>query len=366
MIKMQRKEDIVVVGGYGHVGHTICEILEEKYPGKVYAAGRSLEKAERFSQSTDGKVKPLQLDISKPLPPHRLDHVKLIIMCLDQTDTRFVRACFQSGTDYVDVSANGFFLSQIEKYRNEAEQHGSSAILSVGLAPGITNLLALEAERQLYKTDEVNLAIMLGLGDTHGKAAIEWTLSSLGERFEVKQQQRQVEVKSFTDRKAFNFGNYIGRRYAYRFPFSDQQTLARTLKAPTISTRFCLDSVIVTKLLAILTRTGIVGLLHKGWLNKWMTHILGQFHLGGDRFAIKVEALGSNREGKALIVELLLEGKNQSTVTAMVTAAVCQRLIDSPLPGGVYHIEQVTNLAYIQKELEEELSLETQISAINR
>lgn len=41
---MQEKEDIVVVGGYGHVGRTICEILEKKYPGKVFAAGEVLKK----------------------------------------------------------------------------------------------------------------------------------------------------------------------------------------------------------------------------------------------------------------------------------------------------------------------------------
>lgn len=64
---MLRKEDIVVVGGYDHVGRTICEILAEEYPGKVYAAGRSLKKAEQFSQSTGYKIKPLQLDIRKPL-----------------------------------------------------------------------------------------------------------------------------------------------------------------------------------------------------------------------------------------------------------------------------------------------------------
>ncbi|WP_161487845.1 hypothetical protein [Paenibacillus glacialis] len=54
----------------------------------------------------------------------------------------------------------------------------------MGLAPGITNLLAREAERQLCMTEEIEIAVMLGLGDAHGKAEIEWTVSSLGARFE--------------------------------------------------------------------------------------------------------------------------------------------------------------------------------------
>ena len=364
-MKMLKKEDIVVVGGYGHVGRTICQILEVKYPGKVFAAGRSLEKAEQFSRSTGGKIQPIQLDIHKPLPSKMLDRVKLIVMCLDQTDTDFVRSCFRSGTHYVDVSANGSFLFQIEKYRQEAEKHGSSAILSVGLAPGITNLLALEAEKQLEQTEEIEMAIMLGLGDAHGKAAIEWTVNSLGAKFEVKQDNRPVEVESFTDRKTYHFGNGKGNRYAYRFPFSDQQTLSRTLKASSISTRFCLDSVMVTKILAITKKTGVARLLQIGWLNWSIVRIMERLHFGGDGFTIKVEARGMNGERKPQRVDFLVQGKNQSIVTAKVTAAVSKLLYESPFPGGVYHIEQMTDIAYIQKELGSALSLKTTVSEYN-
>jgi saccharopine dehydrogenase-like NADP-dependent oxidoreductase len=362
---MQEKEDIVVVGGYGHVGRTICEILEKKYPGKVFAAGRSLEKAERFSQSTHVKVKPLQLDINKPLPAHLLDRVKLVIMCLDQTNTDFVKVCFRSGTHYVDVSASGSFLSQIETYSDLAAQHGSSAVLSVGLAPGITNLMALEAERQMEQTEEIEIAIMLGLGDSHGKAAIEWTVNSLGETFEVKQNNRLVEVESFTDRKSYHFGDDLKSHYAYRFPFSDQQTLARTLKASSISTRFCLDSAIVTKILALAKITRAVRLLKTGWVNRSIVRAMERLHLGSDRFAIKVEARGTNREGKPMHAELLLQGKNQSIVTAKVTAAVSKLLYDSPFPGGIYHIEQITDLAYVHEELGATLSLDIQVKEHN-
>ncbi len=362
---MQEKEDIIVVGGYGYVGRTICEILEKRYQGKVFAAGRSLEKAERFSQSTQGKVKPLQLDTNKPLPPHLLDQVKLVIMCLDQSNTDFVKSCFRSGTHYVDVSANGPFLSYIESYSELAEEYGSSAILSVGLAPGITNLMALEAERLMEQTEAIDIAIMLGLGDSHGKAAIEWTVNNLGEKFEVKQKNRQVEVESFTDKKSYHFGDDLGNRLAYRFPFSDQQTLVRTLKASSISTRFCLDSVCVTKLLAIAKKTGAVRLLKTGWVNRWMVRVMERLHLGSDQFAIKVEASGRNQEGKPQYADLIMLGKNQSIVTAKVTAAVSKLLYDSPFPGGVYHIEQITDLAYIQKELGSILSLKSQVKEHN-
>lgn len=84
--------------------------------------------------------------------------------------------------------------------------------------------------------------------------------------------------------------------------------------------------------------------------------------MGDDGFAIKVEASGRNLEGKLLHADFLLQGKNQSIITAKVTAAVAKHLYDSPPPGGVYHIEQLTDIAYIQKELGSAISLKTAVN----
>ncbi|MGG3849351.1 hypothetical protein [Brevibacillus agri] len=45
------------------MGATICKELGNLYPGRVYAAGRSLEKAEAFCRETAGKVRPLRFDL---------------------------------------------------------------------------------------------------------------------------------------------------------------------------------------------------------------------------------------------------------------------------------------------------------------
>lgn len=43
-------DSIVVVGGYGAVGQIVCTTLAERFPGKVFAAGRNVRKAEAFSR----------------------------------------------------------------------------------------------------------------------------------------------------------------------------------------------------------------------------------------------------------------------------------------------------------------------------
>lgn len=354
---MNKKENIIVVGGYGHVGRTICTELGEKYPGKVYAAGRNRERAEAFSQETDGKVKPLRLDIHEPVQPEWLQEARLVIMCMDQVSTDFVRACFQSGTHYIDITANGEFLEQVENFGEEAYAHGATAVLSVGLAPGLTNLLAHHAHKLLDRTDEIHTSIMLGLGDSHGQAAIEWTLDHMNARFVVTQNGRNVAVNSFAEGMRTDFGADVGWKTAYRFPFSDQQTVSRTLLVPTVSTRLCFDSALVTALLAGFRAIGLFRLLQKKWVRKATVRMLSRLPLGSDRFAIKVDARGVKNNEDAR-VGCMIHGKNQSEMTAKVAAFVADAVYREPFPYGVSHIEQLFSLLDMQKWIEKDAAIE--------
>jgi saccharopine dehydrogenase (NAD+, L-lysine forming) len=58
-----KPEKILIIGGYGHVGRTISIEFANRFPGQVIAAGRNIQKAESFSQETEGKALPLSLNI---------------------------------------------------------------------------------------------------------------------------------------------------------------------------------------------------------------------------------------------------------------------------------------------------------------
>ncbi|MFW5435745.1 saccharopine dehydrogenase family protein [Paenibacillus apiarius] len=334
------KDNIVVVGGYGHVGKMICKELGDLHPGKVYAAGRNFERAEQFCQSTSGKVKPLQLNAQGAADPNLLARAKLVMMCLDQTDTAFVSSCFHSGTHYIDVSANRSFLEQVEHRRKEAAANGATAILSVGLAPGLTNLMALQAQRLMDETKSIDISIMLGMGDQHGQAAIEWTVDNLNTSFEVIEDGCPITVAGFTDGKQIDFGAEWGRRTAYRFNFSDQQTLPRTLGVPTVSTRLCFDSAAVTALLAGARAANMFRLLKTGWIRRAVVRCFGMMRIGEEAFAVKVDARGS-KSGEEAWAECFLHRKNEAQMTAKVAVFAANAVLTSQLPHGVYHIEQL-------------------------
>ncbi|PZT54219.1 saccharopine dehydrogenase family protein [Paenibacillus silvae] len=355
------KDQIWVIGGYGQVGQMICKQLAHAFPGKVWAAGTRRERAEQFSRQTGGAVKPLQLDITKPVDSFMLRNVKLVIMCVDQHDTRFVESCAKAGTDYMDISAKLDFLTQVERLHPLLHSSGSTAILSVGLSPGITNLLVREAATHMDQMQEADITIMLGLGEKHGKAAIEWTVDQMNTTFDVMQNGQLARVQSLSGGKWIDFGEKLGRRMAYRFPFSDQQAVARTLNIPNVSTRMCLDSRWITRALSVSRRAGLLTFLRWKWIRNAAVKAFAWMPGGEPMFAVKVDATGL-KNGKHIHVEQRIMGKKEAVITAEVAAAVAKRVYAVPQQAGVYHVEQCFTLQNIQDELAEQLKVVTKTS----
>ncbi len=337
------KENILVVGGYGEVGKTVCRDLGKLYPGKVFAAGRRFHQAEKFCRTTGGSVWPFQLDAGKPVDPEILRSTKLVVMCLDQTEPDFVRACLASGVHYIDISASYPFLSQVEPLHDEAAASRATAVLSVGLAPGLTNLLASLVTRQVDRVDAIDMYVLLGLGDQHGKAAIEWTIDNL--------------QSGFTDRKRTDFGDELGVRAAYRFPFADQHVIPRTLGVPAVTTRLCFDSAAVTGFIASCKASGLFQLLQVKPIRAGIVNLFGAIRAGKEVVAVKLDAWGTRGEKEAK-VECLLLGKNEAEITGKVAAFVADAVCRRALPNGVYHIEQLFDWEEVWQGVREPLSLE--------
>ena len=330
---------ILIVGGYGSVGRVIATTLGKRFPGRVVAAGRNYHKAKQLSSETQQQVLPLALDIYK-LRESELRDVAVVVTCIDQGDTQFVEQCLRRGIHYVDISASYKFLSKIEALDSEARKHGSTVVLSVGLAPGLTNLLVSYCQSVFEALEQVDIFIMLGSGEVPGKESILWILENLDTEFLVREKGVLKQVRSFEDSKETVFPDEFGRRRAYRFNFSDRHAIAKTFGIDSISTWVCFDLALVTQLFALSTKIGLSKALRSGILKNLLVKIFQTFQFGSDKFEIEVDARGIV-DGNFARYEPSIRGQKEGMITGLVAAKVAEHLYTSSLPSGVFHIEQL-------------------------
>ena len=137
------RDKYLVIGGYGVVGRVVCEYLGAKFPGRVVAAGRNMHAASAFASSSNGRVSPRQIDVSDPLTlDATLDDARVVITCVNARNREIAEACIRQRAHFVDISASYSVLRSLEVLNDQARASGVTGVLSVGLSPGITNLLA--------------------------------------------------------------------------------------------------------------------------------------------------------------------------------------------------------------------------------
>ncbi|MFB1052038.1 saccharopine dehydrogenase family protein [Paraliobacillus sp. JSM ZJ581] len=344
-------DNILVVGGYGKVGKVVCTELGDAFPGKVIAAGRSMERATEFTSTTNGKVKPLAFDVTDHnVSENILKEVATVVMCMDQKDTQFVQKCLEQGVNYIDVTASYHFLSEIETFNNLAKVSKATAILSVGLSPGITNLLVQYSKMHFDSLDKADIYVMLGLGEKHGKAATTWMIENINTSFEVVESGALKRVKSFEDGRISLFPAQLGKRKAYRFNFPEQHVLPQTLNIKSIAYRICFDSKLATTLLAGLKKTGFFNLLKYKLVKSLFVWIFDVFKIGSDVFVAKVDSQGE-KNGKKTKLEVSVVGQNQTMLTGQMGALITKYVYLNQTPAGIYHIEQIVNAQDVFNQL---------------
>lgn len=341
---------VLVMGGYGEVGRRVSEGLASAGGIRVVVAGRREEKAVRFASDLSAAaggvgVEARRIDVADQQRfEAAIQDIDVVVMCVDAPDEHAAHTALRSGKGYVDISADDGLLAAIEALDDEAVAAGGRALLSVGLAPGLTNLLGAEAMRDAGETSEVALWVELGMGDVHGEAAIGWMLDHLDTRFQVRGPQGWREVRSLDRPRAFRWADEARAKRYYPFPFADQATLARRSHARGVQTWFRMSSGVVTGVLAGLSRVGGTGVLRHSALRPIVLGGLQRFALGTERWRVAASARSEASTDDVTYV-VGVEGAGESQATATVTVAAVKALVRSEVSPGVWHLHQVMELS---------------------
>lgn len=329
MDRSGRPGRVLVVGGYGAVGATVTGTLERWLPGRIVPGGRDEDRVRRLGG--------VRVDVNDLAGLERtldtLGDVCAVVLCVEPETAGLARLCLERGIHFVDVGAGHRLLAQVSALDDVAAGTKAAGVLSVGVAPGLTNLLARRAHEAVGGAERLELTVLLGTGERHGADAVRWTVAGLGDP--VDSRSRTVALPGY------------GVRTAHGFPFSDQYTLRDTLGVAEVSTRLCLDSALLTGVLFGARRLGLFRGARRPGRQRLLTRVFGRFHLGGEGFAVRADAWsGSGRRAS-----YALTGVGQSRVTGLVAAHVTRAVLAGDVPAGVRHIEQVPALAGLPEQL---------------
>jgi len=326
-------QKFLVVGGYGEVGQYVVQsLLEDGYD--VVIAGRSREKGEAFIAKTNSpRLLFRALDLAQFPFGSILEDITTVIMAAEPPNLNFVTHCFESGVRYLDISAESHYLQGIAELNKLAESKNALGILSVGIAPGLTNLLVKKVLTKTKNPTRVSIGVLLGVGDSHGAQAFDWTIENL------------LKWKKTAKPTKLNYGEPWGERLSYPFDFSDQYVLEKTYNVP-VTTYMCFSSNLLTKIM-FSYRNPLLAPIFRG-MSKKLLHLLNS-PMGSDAgYSLKVEAHDSSGSVSAITISGMTEAK----ITAIVTAEAAKFLAEKKNLVGVKHIHEVLSLTDIWSNVE--------------
>jgi Saccharopine dehydrogenase NADP binding domain len=292
----------LVLGGYGAVG---AEVVSELRAGgdDCLLAGRDPARADRV------------VDLHEPdAAAYRtaLAGVDVVVNAAGVENPALAAIAAERGAAFVDITATSEYVAALERLRPPRP-----VLVSVGLAPGLTNLLAAAVHD--IEPGPIDIALLLGAGERHGAAATAWSYGLLGKRFRDTDGRL---VRNYTRPRRFDLPGH-GRRRLYRADFADQHALSRDLAVP-VRTYFGVDSRPATTLLAGLT-----------WIPRASRAPQGLHLPGTDRWLALARAADGTTRWAA--------GRGQSHATAVMTAVAARAAVR--LPAAVHHLHTVLTLA---------------------
>ncbi|QIB69699.1 hypothetical protein Ami103574_10365 [Aminipila butyrica] len=323
---MNTKSKIMIIGGHGKVGQYITRELKDY---NLMLVGRNKDKIQHFLKKEKIQAEICSMDV------HHIDFTKLdgvgwVIVCVDQENTELVEFCDIHGIDYMDVTANSEYLEKIQQLKLRGT---SKILLGIGLAPGLTNLLAEKFVLMHPLADEINIEVILGLGEKHGDAAIQWTLDNFLKSYSHK---TLGYIRPFTQKSTIHMEQKSLK--TYNFNFVDQHMLNLKYKDRTFTTYLGFDQSIVTDFIYRANKLGLLGSLKYKPIYRMAEAILKKPKLGTDIFMVAVQA------GEKIIHAW---GHDEGRFTGLIAAEAAKRMATMDLRNGllgisdVIHVEEV-------------------------
>lgn len=305
---------VLVVGGYGVFGRTICRLLAHDRNIHVVVAGRSAEKAAGLARDIRSEWSPASVEGVRIDKRYGVDDAlratgaRLLIDAagpFQGGDYAVAQSCIGNGVHYVDLADAREFVAGFDALDAAARSAGVLAVSGASSVPGLSGAAADHLTRDLVRTDEITVAIAPGNHAPRGPAVVAAILAYVGRPMPRWRDGRFGQVYGWQDVRRICLrlpdGTEIGRRWVAACDVPDNVLFPRRYNiAETMAFRAGLE----------------LGVLHFGlWILSWPVRwrLIGSLaplapiayrvagalkSFGSDRGGMVVEAAGEASDGR--------------------------------------------------------------------
>lgn len=246
--------------------------------------------------------------------------VQLVVSCAPMDEPMLLQAAIARGCDYLDIGERTAFLKRARVLYEDARKAGVTAVIGMGLMPGIVNVMARAAVERLGGTERLETALLLSADDEFGAEALGFTYEALGAS---PQKSHPIVFSTF------------GRRCAQPFAWPDQNFYPQTLGVEKAASFLALTPTWVLPVLIQLRRLGVSRHLPTSPLTMSALKLFRLRQSGSGAFAGTVHAERDDRR-----VTLSLTGTNVSRATATAAALVARDLFQKRLVAPGVHLPE--------------------------
>ncbi len=220
--------------GAGAMGGAAARLVARHDDVDLLVVDADLARAEGAAAACGPRATARQADIGSPSLADALHGLDALAACIPyRLNLPVMEACLAAGVPYADLG--GLFHATLKQWElhERFEAAGLSAVLGIGSAPGITNVLAELGADRLDAGSVRSIDCMNGAVDASGEFGVPYSAATIIDEFTlpamVFEDGRMREVPAASGAVEYAFPDPIGRQEAFYTLHSEAATLSRTI-----------------------------------------------------------------------------------------------------------------------------------------
>jgi hypothetical protein len=173
---------IVILGGTGGIGQATARLLATSPEAdQIIVAARTQARAEEVAATLGQKASGAGVDVGQEDGLVQLVSGADVLVNVAGPDFAIplpaLKAAIRARTNYIDIAADGRMTDQVLALDQAARSAGITALIGMGFFPGLSNLLAMHAVRNLDEVSDLHFGYVWGwpeLWHDAGARAAAW------------------------------------------------------------------------------------------------------------------------------------------------------------------------------------------------